>query len=123
MIDKLGIDSTLRLSQMYKRTEEYSPFPIKADADGYQLYPQADFKGVTDKRIYNAGVSCSNGLPLAPAKPDPLKQLKHIWEQAVLMGIGNNREVNAERVLFFFENTVCAYPAQNFDNFKYSEWK
>lgn len=39
------------------------------------------------------------------------------------MGIGNNREVNAERVLFFFENTVCVYPAQSFDNFKYNSWK
>jgi len=125
MIDKLGIDSTLRLSGMYKRTESYQPFPIRADADGYQLYQQSDFNGKTDKRIYNAGVSCSNGLPAAPANGDPLKQLKHIWEQSVLMGIGNNREVNAERVLFFFENTVCAYPAQNFDNFKYNAntWK
>ena len=41
-----------------------------------------------------------------------------------MMGIGTERNVNAERLLFFFKDTVCVYPAQSFDNFKYSgtEW-
>lgn len=39
MIDKLGIDSVMRLSGMYARTFDYDPFPIKADAEAYQLYP------------------------------------------------------------------------------------
>ena len=41
-----------------------------------------------------------------------------------MMGIGTERNVNAERLLFFFEDTVCVYPAQSFDNFKYTntEW-
>ena len=51
--------------------------------------------------------------------------MKHIWEQAILMGIGSKREVNAERVLFFFEDTVCVYPAQSFSAFEYNSaaWK
>ena len=41
------------------------------------------------------------------------------------MGIGSKRQVNAERLLFFYEDTVCVYPAQSFDDFKYSDtdWK
>lgn len=38
MIDKYGIDSTLRLSGMYDRTRFYDPFPIKPNAEGYELY-------------------------------------------------------------------------------------
>jgi len=60
MIDKLGIDSTMRLSGMYMRTFDYNPFPIKANAPGYELYDQEDFGGTVNKRIYNAGVSCMN---------------------------------------------------------------
>ena len=38
MIDKLGIDSSMRLSGMYQRTFDYKPFPIKESAPGYALY-------------------------------------------------------------------------------------
>ena len=37
------------------------------------------------------------------------------------MGIGSKREVNAERVFFYFDDTVCVYPAQNFDDFKWKD--
>ena len=33
------------------------------------------------------------------------------------MGIGTERDVNAIRLLFFFEDTVCVYPAQSFATF------
>ena len=41
-----------------------------------------------------------------------------------MMGIGTERNVNAERLLFFFDDAVCVYPAQSFDDFEYSgtEW-
>lgn len=38
-----------------------------------------------------------------------------------MMGIGSDRSVNAVRVLFFFADTVCVYPAQSFDEFKYTD--
>ena len=40
MIDKLGIDSSKRLSGMYDKANETKPFPIKAHAVGYELYDQ-----------------------------------------------------------------------------------
>ena len=57
---------------------------------------------------------------------DPLKQLRHIWEHSCLIGIGPDRDVNAERIIFMYSSNVCVYPAQSFDNFKYatpSEWQ
>ena len=38
MVDKLGIDSSLRLSMVYHNTVNFDPFPVKADADGYKLF-------------------------------------------------------------------------------------
>ena len=38
MADKLGIDVALRLSGVYYSSTTYNPFPIRADAEGYQLY-------------------------------------------------------------------------------------
>ena len=61
MADKIGIDQILRLSELYKNAKEIDPFPIRKDA--YSLYPQSKLVGETTKKIYNAGVSCSNGLP------------------------------------------------------------
>ena len=79
MVDKLGIDSALRLSGMYHRTKNYDPFPIKEDAPGYALYGQGKFDN-TDPgtKIYNAGVTCRDDRE--PSNAAPLKQLKHIWE-------------------------------------------
>ena len=45
MVDKLGIDSSMRLSGMYKRAFSYNPFPILEDAVGYELYSQDNFNG------------------------------------------------------------------------------
>ena len=74
MIDKLGVDSSIRLSEMYKKAAELNPFPIKEDAPGYELYEQSVWnKG---EKVYNAGATCQNN-DIAPA---PMKQLKHIWE-------------------------------------------
>ena len=119
MADKIGIDQILRLSELYKNAKEIDPFPIRKGA--YSLYPQSKLVGETTKKIYNAGVSCSNGLPEGQ---DPLTQLQHIWEQAILLGLGRNRDVYAERLLFLFDSVVCVYPAQNLDNFRYAagEW-
>ena len=83
MIDKLGIDSSKRLSGMYEKATETNPFPIKPDAPGYELYDQSKLTE-GGLKVYNAGATCmDNG-----SAPAPMKQLKHIWEQAVLMGIG-----------------------------------
>ena len=38
MIDKLGIDSSKRLSGFYQKTSDSNIFPIKEDAPGYELY-------------------------------------------------------------------------------------
>ena len=38
MIDKLGIDSSKRLSGVYNSTLATDPFPIREDAPGYELY-------------------------------------------------------------------------------------
>jgi len=121
MVDKLGIDSSIRLSGNYHRVKKYNPFPILANAPGYELYNQNDFSD-TSTKIYNAGVSCRGNEEPGDSSNEfaPLKQLKHIWEQAILMGIGSKRDVNAERVFFYFDNTVCVYPAQSFDDFKWS---
>jgi hypothetical protein len=43
MVDKLGIDSSIRLSGMYHRVPKYDPFPIMAKAPGYELYDQDEF--------------------------------------------------------------------------------
>ena len=113
MIDKLGVDSSKRLSGMYDTATETSPFPIKADALGYELCEGCDLSD--GKRIYNAGATCIDNADA----PDPMKQLKHIWEQTVLMGIGPERNVNAERIIFlfdgYFNNNACVYPAQSFE--------
>ena len=45
MIDKLGIDSSKRLSGVYQKATQDTPFPIKANAEGYELFPQADLEG------------------------------------------------------------------------------
>ena len=82
MVDKLGIDSSIRLSDVYYNTKNFDPFPIKADADGYKLFDASTLTG--DQRVYNAGVACRNkkeprdvdDLPTSA----PLKQLKHMWE-------------------------------------------
>ena len=41
-----------------------------------------------------------------------------------MLGLGRNRDVFAERVIFLYDDTVCAYPAQNLDYFSStpSEW-
>ena len=57
MIDKLGIDSSKRLSGMYDKASETNPFPIKENAVGYELYDQARLKG-SSKRVFNAGATC-----------------------------------------------------------------
>ena len=106
MIDKLGIDSSKRLSGMYDKANETKPFPIKAHAEGYELYEQTKLQE-SGKKVYNAGATCMNNKNA----PSAMKQLKHIWEQAVLMGIGPERKVNAERIVFLFENEACVYPA------------
>ena len=82
MVDKLGIDSSLRLSLVYHNTVNFDPFPVKASAKGYQLFDPRTLSG--DERVYNAGVACRNEVE--PANVDghetsaPLKQLKHMWE-------------------------------------------
>ena len=48
LIDKLGIDVSTRLSGVYRIADEQkegtsNPFPIKANAEGHQLYSQQDF--------------------------------------------------------------------------------
>ena len=63
--------------------------------------------------IYNAGVSCSEGID-----EPPLKQLKRIWEQSVLTGLGRDRNVNAKRLLFLYDSGVCVYPAQSLEYYK-----
>lgn len=87
------------------------PFPIREDAPGYELYDWTTLaKG---QRVYNAGATCKDNSN-APA---PMKQLKHIWEQSLLMGIGPRRDVNAERLIFLFEDgNFCVYPAQRIDS-------
>ena len=60
--------------------------------------------------VYNAGITCSEGIMNAP-----LRQMKWIWEQTILMGLGRDRKVNAKRLLFIYDNGVCVYPAQNLD--------
>jgi len=114
MIDKLGIDSSKRLSGVYQKATEDVPFPIRADAEGYELFDQADLEG--NEKVYNAGATCRGSSDFAP-----LKQLRHIWEHSVLIGIGPERDVNAERILFMYDTDVCVYPAQSFDNFKYED--
>ena len=37
----------------------------------------------------------------------------------MLIGIGQDRKVNGERIIFFYEDDVCVYPAQSFDSLKY----
>ena len=37
----------------------------------------------------------------------------------MLIGIGQDRKVNAERIIFMYDDDVCVYPAQSFDSFKY----
>jgi hypothetical protein len=66
-------------------------------------------------------VTCNGELP---EDQYPLTQLKHIWEQSILLGLGRNRDVFAERVIFLYDDTVCVYPAQNLDYFSStpSEW-
>ena len=118
MVDKLGIDVALRLSGVYQSATTYNPFPIRADAPGYELY---DWTTLSEgQRIYNAGVACRSGTN----SHAPLRQLKHIWQNSVLIGIGQDRRVNGERIIFFYEDDVCVYPAQSFDSLKYtdSEW-
>lgn len=70
--------------------------------------------------MYNTGVACKERT--STQAPAPLKQLKHIWEQSVMLGIGKDRQVNAHRILFLYDTDsgqdVCVYPAQNFDGFK-----
>ena len=82
MVDKLGIDSSLRLSGVYYNTVNFDPFPVRASAPGYELFDSSELSG--DERVYNAGVACRN-----KDEPDnvdghetsaPLKQLKHMWE-------------------------------------------
>ena len=83
MVDKLGIDSSLRLSMLYHNTVNFDPFPVNAKADGYALFNPSTLSG--DERVYNAGVACRGNV-----EPDanidnhetsaPLKQLKHMWE-------------------------------------------
>ena len=114
MIDKLGIDSSMRLSGVYQKATETVPFPIREDAPGYELFTE---NLEDNEKVYNAGAKCKN----PNSNFAPLKQLRHIWEQSVLIGIGPNREVNAERILFMYEDDVCVYPAQSFNNFKYQD--
>ena len=94
------------------------PFPISKDA--YQLYPQRELTDPSTQ-IYNAGVTCSGDLP---KDQYPLTQLKHIWEQSILLGLGRNRDVFAERLIFLYDDTVCVYPAQQLTNFRQtpSQW-
>ena len=113
MVDKLGIDVALRLSGVYQSATTFDPFPIRADAPGYELYDWETLSG--DQRIYNAGVACRSGGAAHP----PLRQLKHIWQNSVLIGIGQERKVNAERIIFMYGDDVCVYPAQNFDSFRW----
>ena len=124
MVDKLGIDVALRLSGVYQSATTFDPFPIRADAEGYGLYDWETLSG--DQRIYNAGVACKSGIdsPTAANHP-PLRQLKHIWQNSVLIGIGQERKVNAERIIFMYGDDVCVYPAQNFGSFRWQtaeEW-
>ena len=58
MVDKLGIDSSLRLSMLYHNTVNFDPFPVNAKADGYALFDPRTLSG--DERVYNAGVACRN---------------------------------------------------------------
>lgn len=54
-----------------------------------------------------------------------MRQLKHIWQNSVLIGIGQERKVNAERIIFMYGDDVCVYPAQNFETFRWQtagEW-
>ena len=123
MVDKLGIDVALRLSGVYQSATTFDPFPIRADAPGYQLYDWETLSG--DQRIYNAGVACRSGGAAHPPAHPPLSQLKHIWQNSVLIGIGQERKVNAERIIFMYGDDVCVYPAQNFDSFRWQtaeEW-
>ena len=46
--------------------------------------------------------------------------MQHIWEQAILLGLGRNRNVYAERLIFLYDEEFCVYPAQNLENFRYS---
>ena len=115
MIDKLGIDVAIRLSGVYQSSTNFQPFPIKPDADGFGLYDQDQLSG--DEKIYSAGVTCKDNTDAYA----PLKQLKYIWQNSVLLGIGQDRKVNAERIIFMYEDNVCVYPAQSFDSFKYQE--
>ena len=45
MVDKLGIDSSLRLSNVYRNTANFDPFPVKADAPGYRLFDPSSLTG------------------------------------------------------------------------------
>ena len=118
MADKIGIDQILRLAALYMNAMVIDPFPISKDA--YQLYSQSKLSD-PNLKIYNAGVTCNGELP---EDQYPLTQLKHIWEQSILLGLGRNRDVFAERVIFLYDDTVCVYPAQNLDYFSStpSEW-
>ena len=107
MADKIGIDQILRLAELYKNAKEIDPYPIKKDA--YDLYDQTKLEGETSKMIYNAGATCRGNK--LPEGEDPVRQLQHIWEQGILLGLGRNRNVYAERLLFLYDEIACVYPA------------
>ena len=117
--DKLFIDVSKRLANMYQMPAAHNPtpYPIKADAEGYGLYT-GDLSDPA-KKVWNAGAFCMN----ENTDTAPIKQMKHVWQQSVLMHIGKDRDVNAERIIFLYDNNVCVYPAQSFDSFTYPNFE
>ena len=56
-IDKLGLESSQRLSGIYQSASDYNgTFPILEDATGYELYDQSLLS--PGKKVYNAGATC-----------------------------------------------------------------
>ena len=47
-----------------------------------------------------------------------MKQLKRIWEQSILLGLGRDRNINAKRLMFLFDDGMCVYPAQSLQGFE-----
>ena len=65
MVDKLGVDATLRLSELYEQAQsDEIPFPVKVSA--YKMFNQTEFSTDEDRVVYNEGITCSQNITYAP---------------------------------------------------------
>lgn len=87
-------------------------FPVKHTA--YPLFE--DFKRLeSGEVVYGSGAYCENSIE-NPSYFAAERRLPHFWETAIFLKLGPQKNVNASRILFIYNEgrNRCVYPAEEF---------